>query len=188
MTTVSNERQIAAATAKALHALAQRVLQDGASIMNLAIRSASDTDPIKADGVAFQYAESRATAADQVAKIVSAFEAGQPPEWQKKRRYQRDAAKRQAIRQAFVNGEQPIATAEWTTAVVIEAARQRRDIVGCAIACIEQGRDGGEIVQALANYLAGYWTIWTLESALKKAGYAPAGNVVPLVPLRRTGG
>jgi hypothetical protein len=56
-----------------------------------------------------------------------------------------------------------------------------------AIACIEQERDDGSMVESLVEHLSGQRGIHHVEGALRKRGIATESNIVPLVPLTRKG-
>jgi hypothetical protein len=68
---------------------------------------------------------------------------------------------------------------------VLAAAHQRRDVLAAAIAACEQRDDSKDILEKLAQHLAGRDSIHTLENSLNAAGLSVEGaNVVPFIPQR----
>jgi hypothetical protein len=69
---------------------------------------------------------------------------------------------------------------------VLDVARQRRDVIAAAIAACEQRDDSKDILEGLAQHLAGHDSIHVLENKPKAAGLSVEGsNVVPFIPQRK---
>jgi hypothetical protein len=69
---------------------------------------------------------------------------------------------------------------------VLNAARNKRDLLAAAIAACEQRSDSAAILASLGRFLTGEDRACHLEVALQHAGLSvEAGNVVPFIPQRR---
>ena len=174
---------------KALHDLAARLLKTGVSVAKLAANFGCGMNTPTAVGAALRHATENEIAADEVRQIVAAFEAQESPETQERRNHQRATALRYRARRDLQYSRDLGPSPEWTRKAVMEFARRRRDVLICAINCVEQDKDGkdGEVITALGKYLTGKTSMDSVEDELKALGFSVDGNVIPFVPLSRRG-
>lgn len=190
------EAQAAAVVTAAttLAALSDRMSRAASSLARMVSRLVIEDDATKVGTSIAKYVNSGMPEADAVADVAAVLEGAQSPEWQEKRAKARQKSQQRRLEwqlscrgvneqdQASFGGVAP----EALRGIVLESARNKRDLLAAAIAACEQRSDSGEILGELGRMLTGEGSAWHLEQALQRAGLSvEAGNVVPFIPQRR---
>jgi hypothetical protein len=180
----------AAAVAEAIAALAvlsDRMGRAAQSLTNMVVRLATEYYATKVVTSIAKYVNSGMPEAEAVADVAAVIEGAQSPEWQERRAKMRRQGQQQKLSWQLSSGRFGEAVLpEWSRSTVLAVSCQRRDVIAAAIAACEQRDDSKEILEGLAQHLAGHDSIHALETKLRTAGLSVEGhNVVPFVPQRR---
>jgi hypothetical protein len=178
------QRSAEAAAVSTLATLSDRLSRAAQSLTRMVVRMATEDDATKVVTSIARYVNSGMPEAEAVADVAAVLEGAQSPEWRERRAKMRKRSQQQKLEWQLSTGRfKDAAIPNWGRATVLDAARRRRDVMAAAIAACEQREDSQEILEALAQHLAGRDSINSLEVTLRGAGLSVEGsNVVPLIP------
>jgi hypothetical protein len=178
------QRSAEAAAVSTLAALSDRLSRAAQSLTRMVMRMATEDDATKVVTSIVKYVNSGMPEAEAVADVAAVLEGAQSPEWRERRAKMRKRSQQQKLEWQLSTGRfKDAAIPNWGRATVLDIARLRRDVMAAAIAACEQREDSQEILEALAQHLAGRDSINSLEVTLRGAGLSVEGsNVVPLIP------
>jgi bacterioferritin (cytochrome b1) len=178
------QRSAEAAAISTLAALSDRLSRAAQSLTRMVMRMATEDDATKVVTSIAKYVNAGMPEAEAVADVAAVLEGAQSPEWRERRAKMRKRSQQQKLEWQLSTGRfEDAAIPNWGRATVLDAARRRRDVMAAAIAACEQREDSQEILEALAQHLAGRDSIHSLEVTLRGAGLSVEGsNVVPLIP------
>ena len=184
---MTQRTEVATAAITALAALSDRMNYAARSLTRMVARLATEDDATKVVTSIVKYVNSGLPEADAVADVAAMIEGAQPPEWQARRAKMRRKCQQQKLEWQLSSGRFGEAVLpEWSRATVLAAACKRRDVIAAAIAACEQRDDSKDILEGLAQHLAGHDSICELERHLRDAGLSVEGaNVIPFIPQQR---
>lgn len=170
-----------------LAGLADRLSRAAQSMTRMVAMLATSDDGTEIVASIAKYVNAGMPEAEAVSDVAVVLEGAQSPEWRDKRAKMRQRGQKLKLEWQLSTGR--FADADiptWGRDSVLNAARERRDVMAAAIAACEQRRDSDEILAALAQHLAGRDGIHAIERVLQRAGLSIEGsNVVPLIPRGR---
>jgi hypothetical protein len=176
----------AVTAASTLVALSDRMSQAAQSLARMVARIATEDDPTKVVTSIVKYVNAGLPEAEAVADVAAVIEGAQSPEWRERRAKMRKRCQQQKLEWQLSSGRFHDADlSNWSRSIVMDAARERRDVIAAAVAACEQREDSDEILAALFRHLTGRDSIGELQAALMRAGLSVQGaNVVPFIPSR----
>jgi hypothetical protein len=179
--------EVATAAIAALAAQADRMNYAARSLTRMVARLATEADATKVVTSVVRYVNSGLPETEVVADVAAMIEGAQSPEWQERRAKSRRQSQQHRLEWQLSSGRHGEAVLpEWSRSTVLAVACQRRDVIAAAIAACEQREDSKEILEGLAQHLAGHDSVHMLETKLRAAGLSVEGhNAVPFVPQRR---
>jgi hypothetical protein len=172
--------------ASTLAALSDRMSQAAQSLARMVARLATEGDPTKVVTSIAKYVNAGLPEAEAVADVAAVIEGGQSAEWRERRAKMRKRSQQQKLAWQLSCGRFHDADLpDWSRSIILDAARERRDVMAAAIAACEQREDSEKILAALSRHLVGRDSSSELQSALRREGLSVQGsNVVPLIPSR----
>jgi hypothetical protein len=184
---MTDSREAARQAAEALAAQADRFMRAAQVLTRMVMRLSALDDPVKLVTSIAKYQHAALPEPDFVSDVAAMLEGAKSPEWREARAKQRQAAVRHKLEWQLSSAEQPVTDLpDWGRSMVLRIAREKCDILSAAVAAIERGRDDGNILHHLTNYMMGKYGVSSIRDALDEAGVAPGqSNVVPLIPQRR---